>query len=392
MRQRLGFLAAAGLATWGLCAAPARAEDLPPAPPEPPASQVLLAIPPWERFVERVDRWRTERPLQVEVGGVHWVNVNRETEKATYGYPGGEGTYYWWAKLHLEAPLADGGDAAFGAHVEMRLRERTRLASYYDSRLWLQEAYLFADALGGRWQAGKITGVFGLETDATWWCCLPYYDGFQYDPDWGVSYARTLVERPCFRLDATAQVFVAEDHVNGSNPGADAESDDERDEGLSTILRVVPTWTFSGGATLSVGLSGTVGRIVGNGVPDDTLVGGALDVVLVNGPWTLRGAAYLVDGVRHGANYVTGGPSARLEDYVLCGERRLGPVTLRASWSGSRLRDPDGDQSLWILGGSIALVRNVDLYLEYVRWTAQADGSDEVTLEDGFQLILQWHL
>jgi hypothetical protein len=107
--------------------------------------------------------------------------------------------------------------------------------------------------------------------------------------------------------------------------------------------------------------------------------------------FTARAAAYLVSGVRNGTHYVTGGPSDRIEDYVLVLERPLGPVTLRACWTSGRIHDPDGEQTMWILGGNVALIRNVDLYLEYVRWTAQAAGADEVMLEDGFQIVLSWH-
>jgi hypothetical protein len=384
---RVGIVAAAA---WGAAAGTARAAERPCAPKEPSPQEVVACVPGWERFVARREKAREDYPLRFEVGAVHWVNVNRETRKATYGYPGTEGTFYWWVKGDVEAPVRPGGEQVFGAHVEMRWRERTRYAPYYDSRLWLQEAYLYADALGGRMKAGKITGVFGLDCDGTWWCGIPYFDGFQFDPDWGVSYERDFVQSTCFGLKGTAQVFFIEDRVNGSGMGADAESDPDRKEKLSAILRVAPTWEFSG-SSLQAGLSGTFGTIEGTGVPDDTVMGVALDATFTSGRWKARAGAYLLGGVRNGANYVTGGPSERLEDVVVCLERAIGPVTLRACWSGGRLHDPDGEQSMWIVGGNVTLIRNVDLFLEYVRWKAQAEGADEVTLEDGFQIILQWH-
>ena len=126
------------------------------------------------------------------------MNVNRETGTATYGYPGTEGTYIWWVTADLEVPLScrEGCERSWGAHLDVEWRERTRFAEYYDSRLWLQEAYLFADVLGGRVRAGTIPTAFGLEGDGTWWGTLPYYDGLMQDTDWGVDFTRTLVERP----------------------------------------------------------------------------------------------------------------------------------------------------------------------------------------------------
>jgi hypothetical protein len=361
------------------------------APQDPGPQDVVACVPAWDRLVARREKAAEEYPLSFALGAVHWVNVNRETGDATYGYPGAEGTFYWWASIDVKAPLHAGTERELGAHVEGRFRERTRYAPYYDGRFWLQEAYVFADVLGGRLKAGKVHGVFGLEIDGTWWGTLPYYDGFQFDPDWGVSYERDLLATSCLCLKGTAQVYFLEDRVNSSAVGGDAESDPDRDEGLSAILRLAPTWQFSG-ATLAVGLSGLFQEVEGAGVPDDTVLGGALDVTADVAGFTVRAAAYLVGGVRNGAHYVTGGPSERIENLVLALERGFGPVTLHVCWSAGRIHEPDGDQSLWVFGANVALLRNVDLLLEYVVWKAQADGADEVTLEDGFQVVLSWSL
>ena len=377
---------------WCVAASAARAADAGPCAPEKPSPQAVVAcIPAWEGLVARREKAREEYPLSFAFGGVHWVNVNRDTGEATYGYPGAEGTFYWWATADVDVPYHAGSERTFGAHVEARFRERTRYAPYYDGRFWLQEAYLYADALGGRFKLGKVHGVFGLEVDGTWWGTLPFYDGFQYDPDWGVSYERDLLETGCLRLRGTAQVFFLEDRVNSSAVGAAAESDPERKEKLTTILRVAPTWKLPA-ATVQMGLSGLFGRVEGTGVPDDTVAGGALDVTIDFLGFRARAAAHVLSGVRNGSHYVTGGPSERIEDYVLALERSLGPVMLHVCWSGGKIHDPDGDQSLWVFGANIALLQNVDLYLEYVLWKGQADGAEEVTLEDGFQIVMAWSL
>lgn len=388
------------LAGWAACPSAHAAEtdtvqpaaERPEAPEEPDAQPVVLSIAGWERLHDRLEAWRERHPVRLGVGAEHWVNVNRESGKATYGYPGSEGTYLWWITADLEAPLstAAGCERMFGAHLDVEWRERTKFAEWYEGRLWLQEGYLFADVLGGRLKAGTVLNALGLASDGTWWNSLPYYDGLMQDTDWGLSFERTLVERPRFTLAATGQLFLAENHVGGALAGADAESDDTRDEGPAGVLRLAPTWTGRS-TSLALGLSGTVGRIDGReGVADETFSAGALDATFSWKGLTLMGAVYVADGVRNETHYITGLPTRRLTDVVLAATWRIGPFTPHVCWSGGWVKEPGGHQESLIVGTDVALLRKVNLYLEYVKWTSKADDADEVLQEDGFQLILGW--
>ncbi len=365
-----------------------------PEPPEPPdAEAVLLPLRPWDRLCARLDAWREGLPLRLAVGAEHWVNVRREDGRATYGYPdGGEGTYAWWVTAHLEAPFAPGSARRFGAHLDVEWREKTKFAPWYDRRLWLQEGYLFADVLGGRLSAGALPVEFGLADDGTWWGTLPYYDGLTQDTEWGLSFRRALLERGAFTLSLTAQALLAENAVGGAAAGGDAESDDRRAEGPTGVLRLGAAWD-RGGARLELGLAGLWGTIDGRqGLDDEPLRGAAFDATWTRGALTLRAGLWHVDGVRHGEHYVTGGPTRQVTDLTLAAALRLGPFTPHVAWSAGWLRDPGGEQACLIVGVDVALLRKVSLYLEYVEWTATADGAEERTLEDGFQLVLGWEL
>lgn len=369
--------------------------DAAPEAPEPAEAEcVLLAVPAWERFHDRLDAWRDARPLRLSFGAEHWVNVNRATGDATYGYPGAEGTYVWWLTADLEVPLScrAGCERSFGLHLDVEWRERTRFAEWYDSRLWLQEGWLFADVLGGRVRAGALPTAFGLEGDSTWWGTLPYYDGLMQDTDWGVDWTRTFVDRPRFALTGTAQLFLAENHVGGALTGGDAESTDDLDEGPIGIARLAATWT-RGASSLTLGASALVGRLAGQGgTPDEDLLGLAADATFARGGLSVFGGVYALDGARHPQHYVTGGPTSGLVDVVLGAAWRVGPFTPHVAWSAGWLSDPDGDQQSLVAGVDVALLRKVNLYLEYVRWVSQAEGDVEVEQEDGFQLVLGWEL
>lgn len=368
------------------------ADEAPEAPEAAEAQCVLIGVPCWERLHDRIEKGREASPFALGFGAEHWVNVNRETGTATYGYPGAEGTYIWWVTADLEVPLScrEGCERSWGAHLDVEWRERTRFAEYYDSRLWLQEAYLFADVLGGRVRAGTIPTAFGLEGDGTWWGTLPYYDGLMQDTDWGVDFTRTLVERPRWTLKGTAQLFLAENHVGGALVGGDAESNDDLDEGPIGMLRLESTWT-RGCVEWKAGASVLGGSLRGqNGASDEDLLGLAGDLTFTRGPLSLFGAVYWLDGARHPEHYVTGGPTSGLVDAVLGATYKLGPFTPHVAWSAGWLSDPGGDQQSIVAGTDVALLRKVNLYLEYVYWVSQADGDVEVVQEDGFQLILGW--
>ena len=72
---------------------------------------------------------------------------------------------------------------------------------------------------------------------------------------------------------------------------------------------------------------------------------------------------------------------------------RHGMITYRVGRSTGRDYHPDGQQLIWIGGVTVALAKNIDCYVERVRWTVRpAFFKQDLTFNDGWELALHWRL
>src|SRR5262249_32497121 len=126
--------------------------------------------------------------------------------------------YYY---VHADPQFGDDG-TKWGAHVDARFRDGDeRFRPFFESRAWLWEAYGWAQVDDTKVEAGKIWRRFGLDWDGSWYGNVPYFDGYKLDPDWGASLERTFDFGHGVKAPSFLQAYVAEDRVNGSEPGAD---------------------------------------------------------------------------------------------------------------------------------------------------------------------------
>ena len=352
---------------------------------------VLLSNDPVTHAYDAVQEWKKDNGIPIGVGAWHWWHMNRESpHDFHYGLPTLGGTYYYYVTADPQTEV--GGDKTkIGAHVDFRFRDgEESFRSFYESNAWLWEAYAWVQTgPDTKVKAGKIWHRFGVDWDGSWYGNVPYFDGWKLDPDWGAS-LETKFDVLHTNADAFLQAYFAQDRVNGSIPGADAESNvGNGHEKPSLNARLVPTWTLPGGSTLAVGASAMIGQIAIDGRDDETVAAGALDATWTKGPWKAVAEIMASSGERNPTNYVTGGPSDQSQLWLVGASRTIGPVTLRGIVSHGRYDDPGGEQVLYLTGATIAITKNVDLYLEYVKWDTKS-GNGRVPYEDGFQFVLNW--
>lgn len=358
--------------------------------------KVLFHVPCFDKCIADFQAARDASCFKLGAGAYHWVNIQNQGGDVTYGYPnGGEGTYFYYLNADISCKGCSPCGPTFGAHAQLRMRDDTVFRSFFDEKVWFYEAYASMELpRWGTFKAGKVWKRFGADWDGTFWGNVPYYDGMKLDPDFGVSWEQTWNKGDRWELDTFAQFFFRDDKVNGSISGADAESDPDREEQNTFVVRVVPRYRFTKNMALSLGLSGLFGQVAGTspGVSDETLTQFAADVEFT---WCgLKAFAEYAhsDGIQNSSHYVTGGPSDTYDTLMVGLEYKLGAFTPRVVYSHGEYENPGGSQDLLLLGGTVQLFDWMTLYLEYVDWTVEPDGGAESVFEDGFQVVFNWNV
>jgi hypothetical protein len=353
-------------------------------------------VPCLDDCIEQSQKGRDASCFKLRAGAYHWINIqNQGDNDVTYGYPGGgEGTYFYYFNGDIECPGCGPCSPTFGAHAQLRARDDTVFRSFFDEQVWFYEAYGYVNfPFWGKIKAGKIWKRFGLDWDGTFWGNVPYYDGMKLDPDYGVSWENTWNEDGRISIDTFLQFFFAEDEVNGSIAGGDAESTNAYDEENTVVARVVPTWHVTKNTSVALGLTASFGNEAGQqGADDETLTAFAGDVTFQWCGLKAYAEVAITDGIQNPAHYVTGGPSDEYQDLLVGVEYKLEAFTPRVVYSRGDYENPGGEQDILLVGGTVALTKWLTLYLEYVKWNVQADGAAEVVFEDGFQIVFNWNV
>lgn len=349
----------------------------------------------WDSTYDAIQLWKKENHLPISVGAHHWFHLDRDERiyGNGYGVPTESGTYYWYLGLDPAFELKNNIFQEIGAHAQFRVRddENDKLRAFYYNTYWFYEAYAYAKTKFGTFKAGQIVTQFGLPWDGTWWEGVPYFDGYKFDPDYGLSWEKTWKQSEHFSIDTTAQFFFASDRVNGSIPGADAESaDNERNTG---VIRLVPTWKLNDDLKIAWGFSALAGEIKGSrpGTDDARAVFGS-DVTLSYKNFSIFAEYIDAFGAANPARYVSGGPSDRVDSARAGVSYKYGPVTFHLNYSYGWDHNPGGHQFIFDPGLNVQLAKNLTFYAEYVKWDVTNRKGRTVKFDDGFELILVWNL
>jgi hypothetical protein len=364
--------------------------------PSPPSPEVIFRVPCIDDAHRTWEDFNARSPVRFGAGAYHFWNVNRKTGEETYGFPGLPGTYYYYLTVDADHRTSPEARPGIGMHTQVRWRDASKFRSFFSSRLWLYEFYGFLDTPAGVLKAGKIRNRIGLDWDSSFFGNVPYLDGFKLDPDWGVSVESAWPVSDRLNVESFAQFFFAEDNVNGSFPGGDAESESRFDEKNTFVGRVAPRYRIAEDFDLYGGLSGFVGSIDDRRrVPeadDETVTGFAVDLGIEKSGFNLFGEVLWSHGTRNPTHYVTGGPSDE-SFYLTLGATYLwGPTLLRSHYSRGEYEAPGGDQDAFIVGVDVNLTAYITLTFEYVKWKFRPDDGPSFELEDGFQFALLWHI
>ncbi len=333
--------------------------------------------------------------MPIGAGGQHWFTEDLRGDNDGYGIPGLRGTYFWYLTADPQYTLASGN--RLGGHVELRLRERDKFRSFFADQVWTYEAYVsLASDQWGTLKAGQIWKRFGMDWDGVWWGNAAYFDGFKLDPDYGLSWERTTQVDQRLEINSFVQFFFHEDRVNGSFPGADPESAFGYTERNTGVVRVMPRWTFDDGSRLDLGMSGLVGEIDSRiaGIDDQVTAGYALDLNYFAGPWRILLEAQQYFGRRNPVNWISGGPSNRVSNFLTGLHYTRGSVTYRGNYSASLDSNPAGVQNLVVTGVTVAVTKNIDFYFDYVNQqiSGNANPASNGHLFNSVNFIVHWHL
>lgn len=352
----------------------------------------------WDKTYDQLQAYKAKFPLVFSVGADHWFHLDRDERiyGNGYGVPTESGTYYYYVGGDLTLKLNDSFFKEIGAHAQFRFRDdqHDKLRSFYYDTYWFYESYGYAKTTIGTFKAGQIVTQFGLPWDGTWWEGVPYFDGYKFDRDYGVSWENAWKRSDLFTVNSVVQFFFASDRVNGSIPGADAESAPGLRERNTGVVRLVPTWQFNHDLKLEWGISGLVGQISGpsRGITDSARGAFGSDVTVT---WKNFGVfAEYIDafGTANPVRYVSGGPSDRVDSLRGGVSYKYGPVTAHVVYSRGWDHNPGGHQFVFDPGVSIQVTKNVIVYAEYVKWNVTNRKGATAKFDDGFELIAVWNL
>ncbi|HEY1769372.1 MAG TPA: hypothetical protein VGG02_03855 [Chthoniobacterales bacterium] len=351
-----------------------------------------------DTFYDEVQAWKEQYHIPISIGADHWFHIDRDEHiyGDGYGVPGESGTYYYYIDFDPSLQLESDFASEAGAHVQFRFRDSgDKLRAFYSGEYWFYEAYGYLKTNIGTFKAGQIVTQFGVAWDGTWWEGVPYFDGYKFDPDYGVGWDNEWKFSDHFLLDSVAQFFFASDGVNGSIPGADAESGSGLSEENTGVIRLVPTWKFDQDQSLAWGVSGLYGGIKGAsvdpGVDSRRGVWGT-DLTYTWKNFSVFGEYIDAYGATNPVRYVSGGPSDHVNSARIGVSYKYGPATFHINYSHGWDHQPRGQQYVFDPGVNFQMAKNIVLYLEYVKWDVTNRYGVTSKFDDGFESIIVWNL
>jgi len=362
-----------------------------------------------EDWGQAIEKWKSQWPVSVTGGAYNWWHINNGGPLASgYGIPNClPGTHSYYLFVDKEQPVDWGDITKVGAHLQMRFRDSgVPLRPFYiNDDFWFWEAYGFLDTPLGRLKVGSIYKQFGLFWDDSWWGNVQYMDGLKLNSDYGVSLEYTPDFKNDFKVDRYLQFYFAKDRVSGACLGADPESFAGAEEHNTFIARVVPTWKLAEKETFALGISTTVFGIdnrptlieygtnqVFASPGNQTIAGWAVDGTWTKGRWKLFAEFSQLYGTLTPSHYISGGSSNLYTDGLAGATYTRGPIEYRCVYSYGVYNNPYGRQGMLVPGITAKITTNLTLWFEYTYWDARCGlSSQTTTLENGYQMIVDWH-
>ncbi len=342
-------------------------------------------------LADRLDFHVGNWSLPITGGGWHWFHQSLIGRSGGYGIPGLRDTYFWYLNADPQYTMSSGDK--IGGHMELRLRETDTFRRFVDDQVWTWELYAYLQNDLGAFKAGQLFNRFGLFWNGVFFGNAAYFDGLKLDADYGVSWERTTAVNDRLSVDSFMQFFFHEDQSNGSFSGADAESVVGFNEENTAVVRLVPRWTLCDGSEFALGISGQVGGIDSRiALPDQTVWGYGFDGSYKTGRWHAYLEASQIFGIRNPVNFVSGGPSDQLTNFLSGIQFTSGAVTYNFSYSNSIYENPYAVQNLLLTGANIALTNRVDLYIEWLHYrvdNASLPGRNGYFF-NGIEWVINW--
>ncbi|HEX8371509.1 MAG TPA: hypothetical protein VF585_01915 [Chthoniobacterales bacterium] len=348
---------------------------------------------------DRTQQWKKDNHLPITFGANHWFHVDRD-EKIYgdgYGVPGSRGTYYYYLGFDPTVKLPEGGFVTdLGLHVQGRIRDdESKLRGFYEETYWLYEGSAFAKTTLGTFSVGKILQHFGYTWNNSWWEGVPYFDGYRFNPAWGVSWDHTWNFSEDLAVGTSAQYFLTDDRVSGAIAGADAESS-LAGERNTFILRATPVWKLDDDLKITFGASFLTREIedpdrFGPGLLDERQTAWSTDLAIDYKKLTLFAQYTDSRGTISPARHVSGGPSDRQNSFEVGLNYKLGPIAPHVNFSKGWDHNPDGEQYIFNPGITFQISKSLTLYTEYVKWDVTNSAGATAKFDDGFEIILVWN-
>lgn len=346
----------------------------------------------WDRAYRNHLAWKEETGFPITLGAWHWFTVDDHLGTG-YGSPGLRGTYYWIARVDLATEVNWGAVEEVGYHAQVRFRDTSdKFRTFFDRTVWTYENYVYGKGDFGTVKVGEVWRRFGLDWDNTFWGNPGYFDGFKLDTDYGISWEKTTDFGNGFSVDSYLQYFLADNGVNGSLVGGDAESVGGLHERHGGVVRLVPTWELADASVLALGLTGQVQCFDGyrNFGTASAQWAWAVDLTWTKGNFSIFGEVSGAHGAANPARWTSGGPSDEI--YAVLGglAYQTGPVQWRVNGSAGWDRNPSGRQLLLNPGATIQMTENSTLWLEYTNWVIENAAGVESTFSRGLQIAVNW--
>jgi len=291
--------------------------------------------------------------------------------------------------------LLDGKWEGFGLHVEPRFRD-SKLRSYFDGPVWLQEAYGSASAGPVVIKLGKSYKRLGLFWDNSFYGNVQVYDGLKLDPNYGISAEGQLGAE--LGVDFSAQFFVVDGGSNVSLANRDTLYIPGARRRNAVVGRIAPRYQFGETGSAHVGVSAEhFTADLPTGEQGVTRFAGEAKLTLGTfGIW----AEVLVQDGRHVSDFPYPGSSAAPpvpgrasgdNRYALAGaEYGIGPLTLRYNVSYADYHDVDVTELMHVPAVGIAANDHLSLLGEYVHWTRDTN-EGEVDVDKSLNVTLNGH-
>jgi hypothetical protein len=273
--------------------------------------------------------------------------------------------------------LLDGKWGAFGLHLEPRFRY-SKLRSFFEGPVWLQEAYVSANFEPITVKVGQTYKRLGLFWDNSFYGNVQVYDGLKLDTNLGISVEGKVGDK--VGLDFWAQYFVLDGRTNVSLPGRDTISIPGARRRNSFVGRVEPFYQFSDEGAVQVGLSA---ESFTADLPEEAqgVTRLAVDAKLKIGGFGMWGE-FLRQNGRHVTDFpyagspatgdapaVPGRASGRNNYFLAGAEYTYWRLTARYNVSFADYSDVSVQEAMHVPAIGIVAHDNISVLGEYVIWT-----------------------